>query len=90
MIIYNFIIPYKVYSNDTFQIFVQLWMTHFENESATEALRQRLNRKSSFDLQHIFDSIDFDQDKYLNEIDVCILNIINKIYIVFILACKAL
>lgn len=45
-------------------------MTHFEHESATEALRQRLNRKSSFDLQHIFDSIDFDGDKYLNEIDV--------------------
>ena len=52
------------------RIFKDLWVLHLENEAASEALRQRLDSRKKFNLEKIFFAIDYDQDGFLDEIDV--------------------
>lgn len=52
---------------------------HLENEAASEALRQRLDSRKKFNLEKIFFAIDYDQDGFLDEIDVFFLLINFKI-----------
>lgn len=52
------------------RLFKHLWILYLENEAAAEALRQRLDSRKKFNLEKIFLAIDYDQDGFLDEIDV--------------------
>ena len=45
-------------------------IVHLENEAVIEALRQRLNTDTSFNIRSEFESLDIDNDGYITGDDV--------------------
>lgn len=62
--------PTQIFSNTTLKLIKQLIMTHFENETVVEALRQKNERSPHYNLRKVFEYIDADDDGFISVYDV--------------------
>ncbi len=62
--------PTQIFSKATFKLVKQVFMTHFENETIIEALRQKNERSPHYNLRKVFEYIDRDDDGYISVFDV--------------------